>query len=337
MPAADKVRHTEEQDIAAIVQGILKIQAREASAAGRPLARGTHAKGVCASARLEVLDLTATIPDQQVAARLARGLYATPATYPATVRFANADSGIKADREPDVRALSFAVEPAGTKPRLDFSANDRPTFPINDAHAFATVVQVFTAPSMGRAIWSLSFTDKLSFGRTAVLGQLQKRQALLPYQHRRYWSTVPFRHGPDEVVKYSATPCAENPAGDLNPDDPNTLQNELARHLDSDSRMSCFDFGVQFLDTRAMTYWGRRRDADFWIENASVEWNEEQSPFHTVARLTLTPKSQIPPATCEAWHIDVTENSTPDNAPVGSINRARWHAEAASRQARLGK
>ena len=71
--------------------------------------------------------------------------------------------------------------------------------------------------------------------------------------------------------------------------------------------MSCFDFGLQFLDTQAMTYWGRRRDANFWIENASVEWKESQAPFHTVARLTLVPKSEIPAATCEAWHIDVTE------------------------------
>ena len=99
--------------------------------------------------------------------------------------------------------------------------------------------------------------------------------------------------------------------------------------------MSCFDFALQLLDPQAMTYWGRRRDASFWIENASVEWKESQAPFHTVARLTLVPRSELPPAACEAWHIDVTENSTPDTTPLGSINRARWHAEAASRKARL--
>ena len=158
---------------------------------------------------------------------------------------------------------------------------------------------------------------------------------MIPYQRRRYWSTVPFRHGPSDVIKYSATPFAGNPAGDLARYDPNTLQDELIRHLETDSAMSCFEFGLQFLDTQAMTYWGRRRDANFWIENASVEWKESQAPFHTVARLTLVPKSEIPAATCEAWHIDVTENSTPDSAPLGSINRARWSAEAASRKARL--
>jgi hypothetical protein len=33
----------------------------------------------------------------------------------------------------------------------------------------------------------------------------------------------------------------------------------------------------------------------------------------------------------------VTENSTPDTKPLGSINRARWRAEMASRKARLGQ
>ena len=96
--------------------------------------------------------------------------------------------------------------------------------------------------------------------------------------------------------------------------------------------MSRFDFGIQFLDAARMTYWGKRRDADFWIENASVEWKEAEAPFHTVARLTLLPKSQLGPDAAEATYIDVTGNSTPDQHPLGSINRARGSAEGASRK-----
>jgi hypothetical protein len=283
-----------------------------------------------------VLDVMASVPDSTLASRLAKGLYATPARHPATVRFANADSNINNDSKPDVRAMSFAVEPAGGQ-RLDFSTNDQPTFPINDAHAFATTIKVVTAPTMAGGVWALPFRDKLSFARTAVLGQRQEHQAMQAYQRRRYWSTVPFRHGPSDVIKYSAAPCAGNPAGDLARYDPDAMKDELIRHLETDTQMSCFEFALQFLDTQAMTYWGKHRSANFWIENASVEWKESQAPFHTVARLTLLPKSQLPAAACEAWHIDVTENSTPDTAPVGSINRARWRAEAASRKTRLGK
>src|SRR5437667_10993175 len=99
--------------------------------------------------------------------------------------------------------------------------------------------------------------------------------------------------------------------------------------------MSSFDIGLQFLDADRMTYWGQRRDANFWIENASVEWNEAEAPFHTVARLTLLSKSQLRLDAGEATYFDVTGNSTADSMPVGSINRARWNGEGASRKARM--
>jgi hypothetical protein len=99
--------------------------------------------------------------------------------------------------------------------------------------------------------------------------------------------------------------------------------------------MSGFDFGLQFLDADRMTYWGKRRDANFWIENASVKWNEAEAPFHTVARLTLLSRSQLPQDAGEAKYFDVTAHSTPDSMPIGSINRARQHGELASRKARM--
>jgi hypothetical protein len=146
---------------------------------------------------------------------------------------------------------------------------------------------------------------------------------------------VPFRHGPTEIVKYCATPSAGNSARALRKDNPNALQDELIRHLNDDTQLSCFDFGLQFLDTEKMTSWGRRQDSSFWIENASIEWNEAQAPFHTVARLTLLPRSQLSADASEAVYFDVTGNSTPDSTPLGSINRARWPAEVASRKARM--
>jgi hypothetical protein len=99
--------------------------------------------------------------------------------------------------------------------------------------------------------------------------------------------------------------------------------------------MGSFDIGLQFLDTENMTYGGKCRDASFWIENASVEWNESQAPFHIVAQLTLMPRSQLSPSESAAAYFDVTGNATPDSTPVGSINRARWQSEVASRQARI--
>ena len=225
MTIPERVSPSEPADIATIRDGILKVQAGDAAKQNRRSLAGLTRRA-SARAEFEVLDVMSTVADRTLAARLARGLYATPGRYPATLRFANADSNINNDSKPDVRALSFAVEAPG-KPRQDFSTNDRTTFPINDAHAFATTIKVVTAPTMAAGVWSLPFKDKLSFARTAVLGQLQEHQSMIPYQRRRYWSTVPFRHGPSDVIKHSATPCVGNPAGDLARYDPNTLQDEL--------------------------------------------------------------------------------------------------------------
>jgi hypothetical protein len=184
-------------------------------------------------------------------------------------------------------------------------------------------------------LWLLPLKDKLRVLRILALARLQSRQKIRPYQQLRYWSNVPFRHGPVDVVQYSAIPSSANSARPLQRSNPRGLQDELIRHLTEDSEMSSFDFAIQFLDADTMTYWGKHRDDSFWIENASVKWNEIEVPFHTVARLTLLPKSQLTPEAAEAIYFDVTTHATPDSAPLGSINRARCFGETASRKARL--
>ena len=339
---ADRDPAREKADIEAIVEKSLLMQANAAAKQQRSLCRGTHAKGVCARAEFEVFDVTVG-HESALATRLAKGMFAKPGVYPAVVRFANADASINSDFKPDVRSLSFSVDLArdgiaarDPKPlRQDFSMQNATTLPINDSPAFLATISLLTASNPILSLWSLRFRDKLRVMRTLALAEMQARQKIKPYQRLRYWSTVPFRHGPTDVVKFSATPSPDNPSRPLKRNNPKGLQDELIRHLQEDSRMSAFDFGIQFLDVDGMTYWRKRRDADFWIENASVEWNEIEAPFHTVARLTLLPRSRLDPEESATTYFDVTGNSTPDSTPVGSINRARWPAEVASRKARM--
>jgi hypothetical protein len=339
---AERNLSAEQACIEEIVEKSLLLQAKAAAQQHRPLGRGTHVKGVCARAQFEVFDATVG-RDRGLGARLARGMFAKPGVYPAVVRFGNADPKVNSDFKPDVRSLSFSVDltrdgaavRGANVGRQDFSMQNATTLPINDAPAFLATMKVLTASNPAAGLWSLPFKDKLRVVRTLVLAQLQARQKIKPYQQLRYWSTVPFRHGPVDVVMHSATPSPDNPAHPLQRSNPKGLQDELVRHLKEDSKMSSFDFGIQFLDAGRMTYWGKRRDSNFWIENASVEWKEAEAPFHTVARLTLLPNSQLGPDAGEAIYFDVTGHSTPDSMPVGSINRARWPAEVASRKARI--
>jgi len=321
-----------------ITRSVLVLQAKSAAQQNRPLARGTHPKGVCVRAEFEVLDVTAG-RDPLLGARLAKGIFTRPGVYPAIVRFGNADPKINSDFKPDVRSLSFSVDLTGAPEagvdRQDYSLQNAPPLPINDSRAFLAVMKVLTASNPGVGLLSLPFPDKLKALRAIFLAQLQSRQTIKPYQQLRYWSNVPFSHGSESVVQYSATASSGNSAQPLQKSNPKALQDELVRHVTEDSTMSCFDFGVQFLDPQAMTYWGKHYDRDFWIENASVVWNEAEAQFHKVARLTLVPKSHLSPQESHVTYFDVTGHSTPDSRPVGSINRARWRAEAASKEARL--
>ena len=84
-----------------------------------------------------------------------------------------------------------------------------------------------------------------------------------------------------------------------------------------------------------MTYWGRRYDANVWIENARVKWNEVEYLF--------TRSDGLPPAKNHNSRRMPRKRPTStsqdtrrrDSIPVGSINRARWPADVASRKARM--
>jgi hypothetical protein len=340
---AERNLDKDKSEIEEITAKVLLMQSQAAADQHRPLGRGTHVKGTSARAQFEVFDFTSG-RNPGLAVRLAKEIFSKPGVYPAVVRFGNADSKINSDFKADVRSLSFSADLTrnGTAVsdahvgRQDFSLQNTTTLPINDAPAFLAIMKLLTASNPAAGLWSLPFKDKLRVIRTLMLVQAQAHQKIKPYQQRRYGSNVPFRHRPIDIVKYSATPFPDNQARPLERSNPNALQDELVRHLKEDGRMSAFDFGVQFLDANRMTYWGKRHGITFWTENASLKWNEAEAPFHSVGRLTLLANSQLLQDFGDATYFDVTGNSTPDNKPVGSINRARQQGEAASRKARLG-
>ena len=197
------------------------------------------------------------------------------------------------------------------------------TLPINDSPAIIASLKFLAASNPAACLLSLPFKDKLRVLRTLDIDgiaippadQTVPANALLEQRAVSSWSS---RGG--EVFGYTIRGQSLDP---LQRSNPNGLQDELIRHVQEDSTMSSFDFGIQLLDTERMTYWGKRQDANFWIENASIEWKEAEAPFHLIARLTLLPKSHLGPDAAEATYIDVTGNSTPDSTPLGSINRAR--------------
>ena len=116
----------------------------------------------------------------ELAARLAKGIFAKPGIYPAIVRFGNADPKVNSDFKPDVRSLSFSVDltrdgtavPGANVGRQDFSLQNATTLPINDAPAFLATMKVLTASNPAAGLWSLPFKDKLRVLRTLALGAI---------------------------------------------------------------------------------------------------------------------------------------------------------------------
>src|SRR5277367_2690713 len=145
---ADRNLAREHSDIEQITEKSLLLQSQAAGKQRRQLARGTHAKGVCARAQFEVLDVAAG-RDPQLAARLAQGMFAKPGVYPAIVRFGNADPSKNSNFKADVRSLSFSVDltrngtavPGASLDRQDFSMQNATTLPINDSPAFLAIMK----------------------------------------------------------------------------------------------------------------------------------------------------------------------------------------------------
>ena len=142
----------------------------------------------------------------------------------------------------------------------------------------------------------------------------------------QYYSNVPFLLGEDQAVQYSLKPCPRGPD-----QDPGPAGGELpaGRHGATLDRGDWeFDFMVQVqTDPFLMP-----------IEDATVNWPEELSPYVPVARLRLpaqrfTSDEQLAFADVlryNPWH------SLPEHQPLGNSNRARrqmyWELAACARR-----
>lgn len=253
------------------------------------------------------------------------GLFARPGTYRAFVRFANASS--KSDREKDVRGMAISIAAApGTNltpgaTTQDFVLNSHRVMVAPDAREFLDLLRALEAGGFRSALYFATHP------RAAVIG-FASRQNPSCHLDIWYWSATPYLFGPGRAVKYVLRPCSERKSAVPSPLTDTYLTDALRTHLQQAD--GCFDFMIQLqTDPRRMP-----------IENASVEWKEQDSPYIPVARLRI-PRQQVDPPgraeACEAaafnpWH------SLAEHRPLGSMNRARqdiYRELALFRHARL--
>lgn len=283
------------------VLGMIEALVR-AKPTGRAL-RDAHPKmHGCAAARFEVLD--------GLPADLRKGLFATPHTYAAWVRFSNGSGTPQGDEAGDgrgmaVKLMGVAGSPSGSQ---DFILINSPAFFVRNAIDYVDFQKA--GPKPLRFFFPGWNPFKFRLHELFAARAITKRVVSNPLDVQ-YWSMTPYLFG-DLPCKFSARPVGPAaPFADRG--GPDFLRLNLARTLAEDDRV--FEFCVQLrTDPKAMP-----------VEDPTIVWPEDRSPFVPVARLTL-PRQDLDTAERRAfgealsftpWHgLDA-------HRPLGGINRVR--------------
>ena len=283
--------------------------------AKRGVRRGLHAKvNLVARAAFEVKE---GLDDD-----LRVGPFAAPKKYDAVVRFSNGGPTTLADKKPDVRGMAVKLLGVGGKKLIpgmedettqDFLAIRDASVPFANATEFIAAVRAGISP-----LAIFGFFGAAGFFRG--IGILRRLTAglgrpIASLATTRYFSALPIQLG-EHAVKYSLAPRESGGSADETPVD---LGAELAERLKKGP--VSWDFQLQFFVDEASTP----------IEDPTVAWSEEESPWLTVARLTLVeqdPTSErgkkihegVEPMSFDPWHAAV------ELKPLGQMMRARNHA-----------
>jgi hypothetical protein len=278
---------------------------------------------------------------------LAEGLFAAPRSYPVVARLAPVPGDLLADDVTTQRGMAIKV--IGVEgPMLpgheggvmqDFLLDNGSRFPVADAAGFLETIRGLEKTterldSLKRAV------SVAARGANAVLKGVGLDSANLdffghPPKHPladTYHSQAPIRYG-GYVAKVAVAPA------------PETLEALDGWRFDPDAGFSALrDAVVAYLRGNAAAYEFRVQlctDLERMpVEDASVEWPEEESPYRPVARLTFPAQEADGPA--RRVHVDDLLSFCPAHAleahrPLGSLMRARLKAYAPSARFRAEK
>lgn len=275
--------------------------------------RDAHPKAHgCVSAEFEV---HADLPQS-----LQHGVFQPNERYEALIRYSNGSPNASGkDITGDTRGMAvklFGVPgvklfPIAEQPDIqDFILISSPYFFINEAEGYAEFFEIVDEG----AGWDLLKIPFILGPRGSWNAYKMLSQTIANPLTTRYWSVVPYQLGEEDqrqAVKYSAKPCE---ASDQQiPDNPgdNYLRQAMVSTLSNGD--ACMTFMVQ------------PRTGDLSVEDAILEWPEEEAPFYPIATITIPAQQFNTPANnaaCEnqsynPWH------ALPAHKPLGMVNRLR--------------
>lgn len=316
---------TEEEipaDEAALTQGIIEdaIRIVEQHRDNTRVLRDAHAKAHgCVKAQVTVL--------QNLVPELRHGVLAEPGkTWQAWMRLSNGNAYPQFDSARDARGMAIKLldvpgdkllSSKATAANQDFVMFNHPVFFVRDV---AEYKQNFAAQASGQKIQAFfpSWDPRSWEIRHLIIALKTLAPAPDSPVTATYNSIAPFKLGPHNI-KYRVVPdpqsCPPYELPEQNTALPNFLRNALYQQLSLDRVPACFALQVQ------------RQNADYYmpIEDTSVQWSEDISPFETVATVRVEPQdfdTREQNLACDnlsfnPWH------ALPEHRPIGGINRLR--------------
>lgn len=289
------------QQIAQIVEETIRADAKDG-----PAHRDVHFKAHgCVKATFHVLPL---------ADEMRSGIFAEAREHPAWIRYSNGSGKVQDDSVGDARGMAIKLMGVehSTSGTQDFVMINHPVFFVRNAADYLEFQQALAEDKPIK--FFLPGFNPLDFRlhELTIATAIRSRKVDNPLD-TQYWSATPYRFG-DTAMKFSARPCAKtaHPTA-AKSTSPNFLRENMQKHLEQDN--ACFDFMVQL----------RKRAQEMPIEDPTLEWNEKDSPFIPVAKITI-PSQQFTASEqlkfCEdltftPWHAVLAHQ------PLGGINRVR--------------
>jgi len=282
--------------------------------------RDAHAKAHgCVKAQVQVLP--------RLAQSLRQGVFSEPGkTWQAMIRLSNGNAYPQFDSLRDARGMAIKLLDVSGKqllgnrqsqPEQDFVMFSHPNFFVSDVAEYR---QNVAAQADGKKVMAFfpgwdprSWQIRHLFIALATLSPPPDSPTATTY-----FSVSPYKFG-EANAKFRVAPDPDScPAYTLpkqNHDLPNFLRSALTQQLSTDRIPACFVLQIQ------------RQDANKYmpIEDTSIEWREQDSPFETVARITLPPQDFDTPAlnlACDNLSFNPWFGLEA-HRPIGGINRLR--------------
>jgi len=268
--------------------------------------RGAHAKAHgCVKAEFRVLS---NLPEEVRA-----GIFREEArAYSAWIRYSNGFGKVQEDSAGDGRGMAIklmGVERSQTGTQ-DFIMINHPVFFVRNAADYVEFQEALSEDKPFKFFFPGLNPFKFRLHEMGITKAIQSTKVANPLDIQ-YWSMTPYLFG-NTAMKFSARPCGgASPFAETS--SPDFLSENMQKHLAQDE--ACFEFLVQL----------RKHPTEMPIEDPTLEWSENDSPFIPVARITIPAQDFTSPEQLEfcenlsftPWH------AIPEHRPLGGINRVR--------------